>query len=391
MLTLSVAHCFQCTIALADVVESLIGAAYIHGGCLLGYECTKLFGLGLRWLPPPERIKHFLDAVEPDKNIPPALHYVEKMLGYTFQHKILLLEALTHASYQQDARTVSYERMEFLGDSVLDLVVTDYLYRAPGKNYSPGHIHLRRVSVVTTHFLAYICLNTSVKFDALMPRADDEGIRLLADAQEVMLWQCMLHSSARVLDDQANTFTRFRKRREEIDEALKNDTIFPWAALTRLQAPKFFSDIIESVIGAVFLDSSGDIDTARDVIKNLGILPTLERIVKDNVDVWHPVSRISQWASKHEKELRWKFEQERGVIKCNALVDGEVEAFAIDMYRGASSREEVKLIAAEEASRSLRLRGLHMNQEVTGKARAKGKGKGKGKDVSRGGREMRVD
>jgi endoribonuclease Dicer len=385
------------TIALADVVESLIGAAYIHGGCLLGYECTKLFGLGLRWLPPPERIQHFLDAVEPDKNIPSALHYVEMMLGYTFKHKILLLEALTHASYQQDARTVSYERMEFLGDAVLDLVVTDYLYRAPGKNYSPGHIHLRRSSVVASHFLAYICLNTSVKFDALMPRADDEGIRLLADAQEVTLWQCMLHSSSRVLDDQANTLTRFKKRREEIDEALRKDTIFPWAALTRLQAPKFFSDIVESVIGAVFLDSSGNINTARDVITNLGILPTLERIVKDNVDVWHPVSRISQWASKHGKELGWNFERERGVIRCNVLVDGAVEASAIDVYRGASSEVEVKLIAAEEASRTLRLRGLHMNQQVALRARGNGKGKGKekkktnkAKDVIDGDRKVHV-
>lgn len=42
---------------------------------------------------------------------------VEKLLGYTFSRKLLLMEALTHASYHLDTQTVSYERMEFLGDS----------------------------------------------------------------------------------------------------------------------------------------------------------------------------------------------------------------------------------------------------------------------------------
>jgi dsRNA-specific ribonuclease len=362
------------------VVESLIGAAYIHGGFDLGYECAKLFGLGVKWSPIPQRTETFLARVELDTIIPPALHYVEQMLGYTFKRKILLLEALTHASYQQDVRTVSYERMEFLGDSVLDMVVTDYLYHAPGKNYSPGHIHLRRSSVVNTHFLAFICLNTSVKFDATMPHAVDGIIKDEADPQDISLWKCLLHSNSRVMDDQANTNSRFRKKRDEIQNALKHDTIFPWAALTRLQAPKFFSDVIESVLGAVFLDSGGDINAARGVVDYLGILPVLEHIVKDNVDVWHPVSRIAQWASKHGKALDFQFEKEKGAVKCNVLVDGKVEACAVDTYRGASTQEEVKLIAAEEATRALRLRTKHMDNELHSKG---GRRKGKASQLHR--------
>lgn len=359
---------------LADVVESLIGAAYIHGGFSLGYECAKLFDLGLKWLPPLDRIRQFHAHLEPDINIPPELHYVEQMIGYTFKHKILLLEALTHASYQQDARTVSYERMEFLGDSVLDMVVTDYLYRAPGKKYSPGHIHLRRSSVVNIHFLAFICLKTSLKFDAKLPRVFNGNVRLEDDTQEITLWKCLLHSSSRVMDDQANTFSRFRNRRKEIEDALQTDTIFPWVALTRLQAPKFFSDIVESVLGAVFLDSHGDIGTARNVIAHLGILPVLERIVNDNVDVWHPVSRISQWAQKHQKTLEFKLEKEKGIMKCTVLVDGVAEAVAKGEYRGPSSAEEVKFVAAEEASRALRFRNIHMDQQLDGKGRGRKKG-----------------
>jgi len=75
---------------------------------------------------------------------------------------------------------------------------------------------------------------------------------------------------------------------------LRHDKIVPWAALIQLQAPKFFSDTIESVLGTIILESHGDIDIVRETIIRLNILPVLERIVKDKADVWHPVSRIAQ-------------------------------------------------------------------------------------------------
>jgi len=208
-----------------------------------------------------------------------------------------------------------------------------------------------------------------------MPRFIDGDVISEEDIQEIPLWKCIFHSNIRVMEDQANTHSRFRKRRDEIWDALRHDKIFPWAALTQLQAPKFFSDIIESVLGAIFLDSHGDIGIARETIIRLNILPVLERIVKDEVDVWHPVSRIAQWAGKHGKNLDFQFEKERGAIKCNVLVEGKVEASAVDQYRGTVSQDEVKLIAAEEASRALRFRNAHMNQEVhskKGKRNAKG-------------------
>ncbi len=55
----------------------------------------------------------------------------EQGLGYTFRDKSLLLEALTHKSYYHESRgrAVQYnERMEFLGDSVIGLIIVEYLY-----------------------------------------------------------------------------------------------------------------------------------------------------------------------------------------------------------------------------------------------------------------------
>ena len=52
----------------------------------------------------------------------------ETQLGYQFRDKTFLYEALTHASIA-DTRLSSYERMEFLGDSILGFAVCEYLYQ----------------------------------------------------------------------------------------------------------------------------------------------------------------------------------------------------------------------------------------------------------------------
>jgi len=51
---------------------------------------------------------------------------LEEKLGYEFKDKKLIIEALTHKSYKQP---YDNERLEFLGDAVLDLVVGEYLFR----------------------------------------------------------------------------------------------------------------------------------------------------------------------------------------------------------------------------------------------------------------------
>jgi len=54
-------------------------------------------------------------------------HYseLEERLGYTFQNKQLIIEALTHKSHK---KPYNNERLEFLGDAVLDLIVGEFLY-----------------------------------------------------------------------------------------------------------------------------------------------------------------------------------------------------------------------------------------------------------------------
>jgi ribonuclease-3 len=58
--------------------------------------------------------------------------YLEERLGYRFKNKQLIIEALTHKSYK---KPYNNERLEFLGDAVLDLIVGEYLFlKFPNSN-----------------------------------------------------------------------------------------------------------------------------------------------------------------------------------------------------------------------------------------------------------------
>lgn len=61
----------------------------------------------------------------------PSLNMLEQNIGYTFTDKKLLLNALCHSSYANERRSEnlsSNERLEFLGDSVLSIITSEYLY-----------------------------------------------------------------------------------------------------------------------------------------------------------------------------------------------------------------------------------------------------------------------
>ena len=61
------------------------------------------------------------------KSLDPS--YLEDTIGYHFQNKKYLLTALTHSSYANEGKHLqSNERLEFLGDAVLSIVVSEHLY-----------------------------------------------------------------------------------------------------------------------------------------------------------------------------------------------------------------------------------------------------------------------
>lgn len=80
------------------------------------------------------------------------LHKLEKIIGVQFKDKDTLLSAVTHRSYLNEHRGATQahnERLEFLGDAVLELVVTDYLFKKyPEK--PEGELTAVRAALVNT-------------------------------------------------------------------------------------------------------------------------------------------------------------------------------------------------------------------------------------------------
>jgi len=56
------------------------------------------------------------------------INEAEKIIGYKFKDKKLLLKALTHSSYSNEHRVESNERLEFLGDAIIEFIITERLY-----------------------------------------------------------------------------------------------------------------------------------------------------------------------------------------------------------------------------------------------------------------------
>lgn len=81
---------------------------------------------------------------------------LEETLGYCFQDKKLLTEALTHPTFAyefQDEVLASNQRLEFLGDSVLGMVVAEYLFKKY-TDFAEGELTRRRTLIVNRNYLA---------------------------------------------------------------------------------------------------------------------------------------------------------------------------------------------------------------------------------------------
>jgi ribonuclease-3 len=84
----------------------------------------------------------------------------EKILGYTFKNPDLLKESLTHASVA-DHRLLSNERMEFLGDAVLDLIICEALYKK-FPEYLEGDLTKVKSAVVSRRTCAEVSIETGL-------------------------------------------------------------------------------------------------------------------------------------------------------------------------------------------------------------------------------------
>jgi ribonuclease III len=122
----------------------------------------------------------------PRKQIP-----LEKSLGVRFKHADLREAALTHRSFAfEQGRMTTNERLEFLGDAVLGLVVTDLVYRAFPER-SEGELAKLRAAMVNMTTLAEVARELDLGEALLLGKGEEQSggrdkASILADALEAV-------------------------------------------------------------------------------------------------------------------------------------------------------------------------------------------------------------
>ena len=124
---------------------------------------------------------------------------LETAIGYRFHNIQLLQNALTHSSYANERwhnSLLSNERLEFLGDSVLGMLVADYLFRT-FPNRPEGELTRMRADMVCEHTLAAAANRIGLGSHLLLGHGEEQGggrsrESILADAMESVIAACFL-------------------------------------------------------------------------------------------------------------------------------------------------------------------------------------------------------
>ncbi len=133
------------------------------------------------------------------------IHELEKNIGYAFANIKLLEIALTHSSFanEKKARSVILpcnERMEFLGDAVLQLTITEYLYQQ-FKDFDEGYLTKMRQSIVCEASLSAAAKSFSLGDFLSLGKGEEQTQgrnrnSVLADAFEAVLGAVYLDTEA---------------------------------------------------------------------------------------------------------------------------------------------------------------------------------------------------
>ena len=124
---------------------------------------------------------------------------LETAVGYRFRNIALLQNALTHSSYANERwhnSLLSNERLEFLGDSILGMLVAEYLYRSfPDR--PEGELTRMRADMVCEKTLAGVANRIGLGEHLLLGHGEEQGggrsrESILADAVESVIAACFL-------------------------------------------------------------------------------------------------------------------------------------------------------------------------------------------------------
>lgn len=161
------------------------------------------------------------------------LEELEEKLKVCFKDKELLKVALTHSSYANGKKNIKFnERLEFLGDSVLQLSISEYLF-SKYTNKSEGELTKRRALIVCENSLHEIAKRWGIGRYIKMSKGEEltggrERVSILADCVEAIIAAVYIDSGFQV----AKEFV-IDNFKETIEKAIKNKIILDYK--TKLQ------------------------------------------------------------------------------------------------------------------------------------------------------------
>ncbi|WP_425350798.1 ribonuclease III [Clostridium muellerianum] len=182
-----------------------------------------------------------------------ALVELEKKLDVCFENKQLLNVAVTHSSYANGKKNIKFnERLEFLGDSVLQISISEYLFLNYSKK-TEGELTKRRSLIVCENSLYEIAKKWDLGKYIRMSKGEEitggrERVSILADCVEAIIAAIYIDCGF----EKAREFV-LSNFKDTIDKAIKNKIILDYK--TKLQE---------------VMQKNGDVNIQYDLIKYEG-------------------------------------------------------------------------------------------------------------------------
>uniref|UniRef100_A0A0D9ZA07 Uncharacterized protein n=1 Tax=Oryza glumipatula TaxID=40148 RepID=A0A0D9ZA07_9ORYZ len=287
---------------IADSVEALIGAYLSTAGEKAAFLLMKSLGMNIEFhteIPVERKI-----SMKAEEFI--NVRSLEGMLGYKFNDSLLLLEALTHGSYQTSGPTSCYQRLEFLGDAILDHLFTEYYY-SKYPDCTPELLTDLRSASVNNNCYAHAAVKSGLN-------------------------KHILHSSSEL-------HRKMSYYLEKFGQSFTGPS-YGWEAGIGL--PKVLGDVIESIAGAIYLDSKCDKEVVwRSMKRLLEPLATPETIEPD------PVKGLQEFCDRRSFKITYEKNHVDGVSSVIARVK------AGEITYSATKSGPCKLVAKKLASKAV--------------------------------------
>jgi len=260
--------------AIADVVEAIIGAAYVTGGSETALNASKALRIAV---PSVDQWSDFArKALAPPPDVttrlrPGTVEAIEEIMGHKFHRPHILAQALTHASIQGFEMTC-YQRLEFLGDAILDFLVIRHIYDRDA-TLSPGALTLLKGAMVSNQALGAICVEVGLH-EHLMFESFDLANKIRAYAEIL------------------------KQKRDAEYKLAKEEDRAPGQYWIETTPPKALSDVVESVIGAIFLSDNFSPEGAQSFFDKI-LKPFYDKHITLRTLSHHPTKTLFEVLQAH--------------------------------------------------------------------------------------------